>query len=367
MQSIALKILFRKKNIQPTIIAIALLVAILTSIVAIVNHVNLQTETIGNLPEINSKYLIMSKNATSATNSKINTQILNTLNQQNIVQYANPQKLFTATIRYETKNYTITIRATGNSQTKSDNSTIQPIPAKIGKILSRITSINKGNQIEIIIGKSVTIANITDITQNFNQSDAEIKIPLNQIQALNQDDKTLSIIELELQNTNQDKIKELKNILPDDITIIATQQTKPLITEINTQTVYFINLWSIPIYVIITVTTYMIATRLIIESKYELTTLKSIGAKRKQLFTLIFTATITISILGTILGIAMGLVGTQIISTIIRWIWNGFAVIPFLQLQQIGQILLLTTIASIAGSLLPALRVNKNKAMEANL
>jgi len=50
--------------------------------------------------------------------------------------------------------------------------------------------------------------------------------------------------------------------------------------EMNVQTLNFLGIWSLAVYAVVVVASYVIAARLMAESSYELAMLKALGAKR---------------------------------------------------------------------------------------
>jgi len=132
----------------------------------------------------------------------------------------------------------------------------------------------------------------------------------------------------------------------------------------NQQTLTFMSLWSVTIYAVAAVASYIIATRLIAESRDEMTMIRALGAKKRMLFTLVLIYTTATALLGSILGIALGTVGTQTASTILRWIWPSVNITPFLEAEQALQTILLTLASSTLGCLYPALRSARTRYME---
>jgi len=134
--------------------------------------------------------------------------------------------------------------------------------------------------------------------------------------------------------------------------------------DMNSQTLTFLNLWSIAVYAVVAAASYVVATRLVAESSYELAMLRALGAKKRLLFKLVLTYTATTALLASILGLALGTAGTQTASTMLRWIWTNVEVNSFLEPSQALQTLLLTLASSTLGCLYPALRCARKSYME---
>jgi len=368
-----LKALFRKGGTVPAILAIALLVAILASIASVVNHVNSQTENLSKLRGTGETFLLMSNNSTSMTNSKVSTQLIQILNENDDVKYILPQKIFTATMITASNNLTVLVTGVNTitffqvRHTYVNGSFANGMQANVGEILARIASIHKGDRITITSEDKEVTLEIAGIIQTRAQSDTELIVPMNVINLLNQDNDKVSIIEFAVKSNRNEEISHLSELLPADVKIVATQQTQTLVQDLNNQTLYFLSLWSIPVYIVVVATAYIIATRLTIESSYELTMLKALGAKRTQTFELILIVTIIITSAGTILGISIGLTGAQIISIIIQWAWKGIEVAPFLEIQQTTQIILFASASSLLGCIYPAVKATRKTYAEVQL
>jgi len=368
-----LKALFRKGGTAPAILAIALLIAILASIASVVNHVNSQTETLSKLRGIGETYLLMSNNSTSMTNSKVGSGLIQVLNENDAVKYVLPQKIFTATMIAASNNYSVLVRGVDTTtfsqvrQAYINGSFADGMQANIGEILARIASIKNKDSISIALEDKTVTVEVAGIVQTRTQSDTELIVPINVVNLLNQDNDKVSIIEFSLKSNGNQEIRHISELLPADVKIVETQQTETFVQDVNNQTLYFLSLWSIPVYSVVTATAYMITTRLTIESSYELTMLKAFGAKRTQIFKLIFIVTLIITSLGTIVGIAIGVAGTQIISTTIQWAWRGIQIAPFLEIQQTTQIILFALVSSVLGCVYPAFKATRKTYAEPQL
>lgn len=367
-----LKAFFRKEGTAPAILAIALLVAILASLASVVNHVNSQTETLSKLKGTGETFLLMSKNSTSITQSKLSTELIQVLDKNDAVRYVLPQKIFAATIIVASNNYTVLVRGVNTTtffqirHAYVNGSVADGMQANVGEILTRIASIHDGDRIRIALEDKTVTVEVPGIVQTRTQSDTELIVPMNVANLLNQD-KKVSIIEFSLKSNGNQEIGHISELLPTDVKIVETQQTETFVQDVNIQTLYFLSLWSIPVYAVVTATAYMITTRLTIESSYELTMFKALGAKRTQIFKLILFVTLIITSLGTILGIAIGLAGAQIISTIIQWAWKGIQIAPFLEVQQTTQIILFALASSVLGCVYPAVKAVRKTYAELQL
>jgi len=368
-----LKALFRKGGTAPSILAIALLVAILASITSVVNHVNSQTQTLSKLRGTGETFLLMSNNSTSLTNSKVSTELIQILNENDAFKYILPQKIFTATMITISNNYTVQVTGVNTTtffqvrHAYVNGSFADGMQANVGEILARIASIHNTDKIGIAYEDKTITVEVAGIIQTRTQSDSELIVPMNVANLLTEDNSKVSIIEFAIKANGNEEIRHINELLPADVKIVVTQQTQTFVQDLNNQTLYFLSLWSIPVYAVVTATAYMITARLTIESSYELTMLKALGAKRTQIFKLILVVTFIITSLGTIVGIAIGVAGAQIISTTLQWAWKGIQITPFLEIQQTTQIILFALTASVLGCIYPAIKATRKTYAELQL
>jgi len=364
--------LLLKRGTTSSVIALALLVAILSSTTSIINDLNSKTETLAKTRDIGQTYLLMSQNATSITDSKINLKLTNLLNKRNNIKLVLPQKIFQATLIANSKNYTAIVRGVDvQAFLESRNAYINGSyandkQANIGEILARLTSIRKGNNISLIANGNQIKVTIAGTIKTFTQADTEIIIPLDIANLLTKDNNKISIIEITIKNS-QDEINQLTQLLPADVKILKVQQTKVFIQDLNTQTLKFLNLWSLAVYATVIAASYIIATRLTIESTYELAMLNALGAKRTLIFKSIIIIVLTITILGFILGFAIGISGAQILATFMRWAPKGIEITPFLNIGQATHIALLTLASSFLGCIHPAIKAMRKNYAELSL
>lgn len=363
MQTLTFKMLLRKRGTTESILAIVLLIAILASITSVVNHLNSQAETIGNLLHVGETCLVLSKESSSITDSKIDIELANLVNNATNTKHVLPQKIFYVKLITASNHSDILVRGVDvpafleARHARMNGSAAEDMQANVGELLARLASIEVGDQIDIEVDNKRVTVEVAGIIQTLTQSDTEIIVPMNVADSLNEDNEKLSIIEFTLNDSHShDAIDQLREVLPADVKILSTQQTQTFIQDVNNQTMGFLSLWSIAVYATVTAASYIVATRLTIESSYELAMLRALGGKRVSVFALILAFTFIISLLASVLGLAIGLAGAQMISTVARWIWRSFGVTPFLEIQQATQIVLFTLTASILGSIYPAFK-----------
>ncbi len=377
MQQLAFKMLFRKKGTASAIIAIALLIALLASVNSLLNNINSETSALATLSNVGQNYLIASKNSASLSDSQIDPALISQIINNSNINYVTNQRITQGILTTKDGNYTVNIRAVNDLQAYLGNRSAyvngsisqNESETDMGIVLSQLTSINKNDSINLTIHNQSTRLKVVGIIQTNQQSDAELIMPLTALKAFTQQTDTVSFIEFSLTDpsTANKTLNEMAQTMPNDIKIIKLTQAAEFAQAINNQTINFINVWSIAIYMVIIAAAYVLATRLVNEAKYELYTLRTLGIKKKATLSLIVTYSLTIVFVGSAIGIAIGLVGTQMAATGVRWFWGNSQLAPFLQPEQALQILLLALVSSLVGSIYPALRATKDAAKEAPL
>jgi len=366
--------LFRKGENTSSILAIALLVAIISSTNTILNYLNLQSETLTTLVNPHGTYLIISTNSTALTDSQIDANLATKLSNLTYIEHLLPQKILTANLTTNSTSYKILVRGVKDisaflklrSAYLNGTAPKNWAEANIGELLARTSSINFGDEISVAFGETQLRIRVVGVFRSHTQSDTELLLPLKTVNILAGNNDTLSIIEFTLKEGTESRkaLDQITQLLPENTKIIQTQQLKTFAQQTNTQILTFLNIWSIAVYAAVAATSYIASTRLITESTYELTLLRALGARKRFTLTLILAHTTTIASIGSILGIALGTAGTQIASTILRWITQTIDITPFLKAEQALQILLLTLTSATIGCIYPALKTRQTRYIE---
>ena len=358
--------LLRKRGAVSSIIAIALLVAIIASTNAIVNYLNLQSETLAGLVNPRGTYLILSSNSTAITDSRLSADLTAKLSSLSYVKEVLPQKMLRANLTTKSSSRTVQIIGVEDVGVflKTKGAYINGTTAKgwteanAGEILARTLSISPGDDITLTVDDTHVKVRVVGVFRSQTQSDVKLLVPIEIVNVLAGNNDTVSIIEFYLKEgvDSREALDKIVQLLPENVRLVQTQQLKEFARQMNAQTLAFLNAWSIAVYAVVAAASYVIATRLIAESNYELALVKALGAKKRLIFTLILAYAITIALLGSILGIALGTAGTQTASTLLRWMLPSVDVTPFLEADQALRILLLTLTSSIIGCIYPALK-----------
>jgi len=369
------KMFLRKGGTAQSILAVALLVAIIASTNSIVNFLNLQSEILAGLVSPRGTYLILSSNSTAVTDSRLPADLTAKISNLSFVKNVLPQKVLTANLTANSSSHAVQVRGVGDvggflkmrggaylNGTAAKNWT----EANAGEILARAFCISVGDDVSLAVGERHVKVRVVGIFRSQTQSDAELVAPMEAANMLAGNNDTVSLIEFSLKEgvDSREALGQIAQLLPENVKIVQAQQLREFAQQMNMQTVAFLNVWSIAVYAVVAAASYIAATRLITESSYELAMLTAIGAKKSLIFTLILAYTVTIAFIGSILGIALGTVGTQTAATMLRWIMPSVDVTPFLEAEQSFQMLLLTLASSVIGCIYPALKSAQTRYME---
>lgn len=372
----ALKILLRKSGSPSAILSIALLVALIASTSAIANNLNLQIQALSKLVNPGGTIIIMSRSASSLTDSKISLEQARELaaNLENLtwVKHASIQKILQAKILSPTKNATAYIRLVDNledflkSRNPRLNGTIASsrMEANIGEILAKILSINIGDHITIQHYESQISLKVSGIFRSQTEIDSEIIATIKLLEELTKRNE-VNLIEVALNEKSkiQEALAQMGRILPENLMAIQTQQLLEFTKQTIQQTLKFLDTWFIIVYIAIAIASYVITSRLIAESSYEIAMLKTLGASRSLLSTTVILYAMVVALAGSLLGIALGNVGAQVAASALRWIKPSVIIEPILELQQIIPIILLTFTSSLTGCIYPAIKNIQEKSL----
>lgn len=228
----------------------------------------------------------------------------------------------------------------------------------IGVILSQLAQVNLNDSVFLTVDNESVQLKVVGIVQTSQQSDTELIMPLATLQTLSKQNSSVSFIEFTLKSsgTSGKALSSVTQTLPNSVKVTNTQQAATFAQDLNNQAVNFINVWSIVVYAVVIAASFVMATRIINESNYDLYTLIALGVKKNSTVGLIVAYTFTLAFIGTIIGLAVGTVGTQIAATVLRWVWDSSQLAPFLQPEQALQILVIALVSSVFGSIYPSIK-----------
>ena len=368
---------FRRKGIASTILAIALLIALLASVNSLVNNINSQTNALSKLASVGKTYLVVSQNSTSLVDSKVDSNVVDMIRNVSGVENVVSQEFLQISVMSPSGNYTVSLRGVDDVQAffKVRHASVNgsycanESQANIGSILSNLAVIKVNDSVNLSLDNKFAQVHIVGLVQSATQSDTEIVVPLKTVYALTGKNETISFIEFSLKDPNagNEVISRVVQLLPANAKVVKTQQIATFVQDINNQIVSFLNLWSLAIYAIVVAASYVVATRLITEAKFELSMFRNLGAKRRFTVELVFVHTIAVAFLGSVLGLALGIAGAQVASTVVRWMWGNLQLSPFLDGGQALQIMLLALGSATIGCVYPAVKSTRNTSVENSL
>jgi hypothetical protein len=171
VQSIAFKMLFRKKGTASTIVAIALLVALLASVSALMNNISAQTTALTQFAGVGGTYIVVSGNSAALSDSRISAGAANVVGNDSNVRYVLPQVLFDASLTTSAGNssvLTVTavddplsfLRLKGASLSGAGNLSVSEAVA--GLMLARLNGININDTVRLSVGDRSVEVKVVD-------------------------------------------------------------------------------------------------------------------------------------------------------------------------------------------------------------
>ncbi|MGD6932909.1 MAG: ABC transporter permease [Candidatus Bathyarchaeia archaeon] len=362
MSALCYRLFFRKKCAFTAILALAFLIAIISSMTAIVNFINSQTTSVGQLASVGNKYLLLNKNSASLSDSTLNPQTVDVLNITT-VKSCFSQKILPGSIKTGSGVFNVSIRGVDDvgAYLKVQGATMNGTVAKasfevnLGLLLAAACSVDLQDYINVSVGSVKLNLQVVGIVRTLTQLDGELVVPLETANTLVGNDD-LSFIEFTFKGdvNRQNALNNLSAALPSNVAVVKVQQTSQFMQQSVGETLNFLSVWSLTVYLVVAAASYVVSTRLVIESDYELGMLRAIGARRGKVFFWVFSFSVLISLVGSVLGLTVGLVGTQVASAGLRWFWQSVQLNTFLEPLQVGQILFFTVVFSAVGCLYPA-------------
>lgn len=360
------KIFLRGHRTISAILALALLVAIVSSMHSIINYINDRSEALAGLVRIGETYLLMSGDAESIVDSQVDAYLAESLIKFSEVKRVFPQKIINAYLEANMGILAVRVRILEDvgGFLKFRGARVNGVVAKglaevnIGEVLARVAGISVNDTINLLYEGETFTLRVAGIFTSQTELDAEVIAPMKG--HLHIEDERVSIIEFSLKE-NMDEagvISRIAETLPETVRVVKVQQPGNFIRRLNEQMTIFLNVWSLVVYAVVAAASYIISARLTVDSSYELAMLRALGARRRQILTLIITYIAIIAFLGSILGIALGLAGAQVISTIFRWLQPTVELLPFLKIEETAKMLALTLVSSILGCMYPALKAS---------
>lgn len=359
------KIFLRRRDTAQSILAIALLVAMLASVSSIVGFLNAQVKTLASLSNPVGKYIVV--RGDSISESRLNVQLLDSLSSLQCFDNIFAESFFWSNVTVGLKRLEAPVRGVSDVEkflrvrgARLNGSTARSVnEAVVGEIIAEACSIGIGGEICLTYKvKSVNVV-VVGVFRAQSEIDSEIIVPIET--AFNLTGESVSLIEFSLKRdvSVEKALTEISMLLPEDAKIIQVQQPILFAQEVNAQMLSFLSFWSLAVCAVVASASYIIAARLVEESSYEILMLRALGVRRTKLFALITLYILIVAALSSILGISLGLVGAQVTSAALSWLTPSIRITPMLELQQVMWILSITLFSAAIGCLLPAYRATK--------
>ena len=368
--------LLRKRGVAQSVLAMALLVAILASTTSIVNHVDSYAQALGALVGLGRTYLVLSKGASSVADSRVDAELASKLRGLGYFDYVLAQRTAKVNVSSCSGNALVSVRGVegvgdflrARGAQLSGAIARERTEAVAGEVLANALSLGLGAELVLAAGERRVGVRVVGVFRSQTQSDSELVVPMEALSELLGDDAA-SVIELVLKAgaDRSEALGRLARLLPEDVELVQVQQMGELARQVGSEALSFLSAWSLIVYAAIAVASHAIASRLVVESGYELAMLRALGAKRSDVLALVLAYTAMIALASSVLGIAVGTAGAQVVSKALRWIRPDIDMAPFLVVEQALQILLLALASSILGCACPALKATRARYVEQQL
>lgn len=366
-----LKIFIRKRETAYSILVVALLVAVLTSVSSVVNYLNAQVELLAGLSSYSERFVVV--NGSSISDSKLDVKLLYQLRSlqrlDSIVleKYAWVKALFNSTLMEVPVRGVDSVESLLKARGARLNGSLARSmgEAVIGELLANSHSIGIGAEMILTYNAQNFTVTVVGLFRSRTEIDSEVIVPLETIFNLT-DERLASLIEFSVKRgaNVEETLIEVSRALPEGVRVVQVRQPATFAQQINVQTVNFLGFWSIAVYAVIASASYVAANELVRESKYEISLTKVLGARGKRIFTLILLCTIVVATLSSIIGISIGLVGTQMVSAALSWLTASIRIEPFLEPLQATWISFTTLLSTMIGCLYPAYKAIRVKYAE---
>jgi len=234
MLALGCKMLLRRRGTALSIIAIALLVAIVASTNSIINYIDLQVQALGRLISPGRTYLILSRDATSIMDSRVDAEVARKLGSLRYVENVLPQKMLTATITKGSDSRAVHVRGVEDvggflkaGRAYVNGTTAESwMEANVGEVLARALSISLGDEVSLAVGDRQVKVRVVGVFRSQAQSDAELVVPMETANRLAGNDDTVSFIEFAFKEgvNSLEAVNQVTQLLPENVKLVQVQQ-----------------------------------------------------------------------------------------------------------------------------------------------
>jgi ABC-type lipoprotein release transport system permease subunit len=371
MLVLGFKMFLRRRGLFLSVLSIGFLVAILVGTGSVVNYINLQSQVLGGFINPGGVYIVLSKNSTSITDSRVDVGLVSLFNNVGYIKYVVAQRMLNVSLFTDSGVRVVYVRGVSDVGVflKMRGAYLSGGVARnwtecdVGELFARVFSIRLGDSIRLGFNGVYVDVKVVGLFKSQTQSDAELIVPIETVNKLVGDNNSVSFIEFGLKDgVDVGKVGgEIMSMLPGDVKLVHVQQLKEFVRDMNLQVLDFLSVWSVVVYMVVVGASYVIVTRFVIESNYELFMVRVLGGKRFHVFGLILMYTMVVAVLGSVFGIALGVVSVQIVSTVLRWFWPSVGISPFFDVDGVFLTFLLVFVSAVLGGMYPAFKVVREK------
>ena len=361
----------RRRGLFLSVLSIGFLVAILVGTGSVVNYINLQSQVLGGFINPGGVYIVLSKNSTSITDSRVDVGLVSLFNNVGYVKYVVVQRMLNVSLFTDSGVRVVYVRGVSDVGVflKMRGAYLSGGVARnwtecdVGELFARVFSIRLGDSIRLGFNGVYVDVKVVGLFKSQTQSDAELIVPIETVNKLVGDNSSVSFIEFGLKDgVDVGKVGgEIMCMLPGDVKLVHVQQLKEFVRDLILEVLDFFSVWSVVVYMVVVGAAYVIVTRFVIESNYELFMVRVLGGKRFHVFGLILMYTMVVAVLGSVFGIALGVVSVQIVSTVLRWFWPSVGISPFFDVDGVFLTFLLVFVSAVLGGMYPAFKVVREK------
>ena len=343
--------LFRKGT-RDTILTIALVVAVLASLAAFVNAIVFRSRSIGKLGGGPSSAVIVGD---AAIQSRLLRERMETSSSHIL-----PGSVIPAWLEVGGEDRAVFMVSTNVSEfVRVKNADLEGEIAEegeeadVGRVLARMANIEIGDDIRVKVGGEKVELHVVGIVSAHTQADVEVLVPEGFMESLAPSDNRFFTVEVRFAKniSGREAIASLANAASKGVDVVGMGQAAKFIEEVDSQTVSFLEAWSLIVYAVVAAVSGVGTMRLVNECERELEILRSIGASRRKVVGLLLLSVSGLGFVGSLIGISLGIVGSQVVSTGLGWIKPGVELSPFLGLGQTLKMLTLATGSSVFGGL----------------
>jgi len=151
--------------------------------------------------------------------------------------------------------------------------------------------------------------------------------------------------------------KALTNVVLEVSHIDLVRPWTYLVSTVYSELKLITSLWSIPMWLLVIISTYLMSNYVIQDLRTTFTTLKYLGSPVNQLIKLVITRYLITSSLTCITGVSVGIVVAQVAFRFIAYIIKTPYEVPNLYLNDLVEVVVITYITTFLGILKPLVKI----------